>query len=79
MNWDITIGQVRLAYGRLLQRIGTRVDRRGLVLKGEAMEYAGRLQHRYGALKHQAQWNMAPDAALVRVAHADASKKRIAI
>ena len=60
MNWDISIGHFKQLYGRLLQRIGTRIGSRKLVLTGERAEYAGRLQMRYGALKHQAQWNPAP-------------------
>ncbi len=60
MNWDIAFGHGRQSWGRWLQRVGTRFDRRALVLRGEQVEYAGRLQSRYGALKHQAQWGAAP-------------------
>gem|GEM_PF-6730316 len=28
-----------------------------MVMSGERIEYSGRLQVRYGAVKHQAQWN----------------------
>jgi hypothetical protein len=57
MNWDISIGKGKQAYGRLLQRAGNRFSQRRWVLDGEALEYAGRLQMRYGMLKHQVQWN----------------------
>ena len=60
MNWDISTGRVKQSYGRLLQLVGRRFARRRLVLDGEALEYAGRLQMRYGMLKHQVQWNHAP-------------------
>jgi uncharacterized protein YjbJ (UPF0337 family) len=60
MNWDISMGTVRQLYGRALQRLGSRLGDRGLVLAGESHEYAGRLQARYGALKHQVQWNLRP-------------------
>ena len=60
MNWDISMGRARQLFGRLLQRAGTRLGDRRLVLNGEAHEYAGRLQARYGALKHQVQWNLRP-------------------
>lgn len=63
MNWDISIGQCKRIYGRLLQDLGGRLGRRGLVLRGERSEYAGRLQMRYGMLKHQALWNLAPSPA----------------
>ena len=59
MNWDIAFGQGRQSWGRWLQRVGARLQRRALVLRGEHIEYAGRLQSRYGALKHQAQWSAA--------------------
>ena len=57
MNWDITIGRGKQIVGRLVQSVGRRSDRRKLVLDGERLEYAGRLQMRYGVLKHQVQWN----------------------
>lgn len=60
MNWDITIGQCRQVYGRCLQRLGSQSGNRKLVLNGERSEYAGRLQMRYGTLKHQALWNLTP-------------------
>jgi len=56
MNWDISIGRSRQWMGRLMQATGQRFAARRLVLDGEAMEYAGRLQTRYGLLKHEAQW-----------------------
>ena len=56
MNWDISIGQGRQFYGRMLQAFGRRFDRRKLVLTGERIEYSGRLQSRYGVLKHNVQW-----------------------
>lgn len=57
MNWDISIGRYRQVYGRVLQVVGKRFSRRSMILNGEALEYAGRLQMRYGMLKHQVQWN----------------------
>lgn len=60
MNWDITIGHCKQVYGYYLQRVGARLDHRKLVLEGERAEYAGRLQMRYGTLKHQALWNLTP-------------------
>ncbi len=60
MNWDITIGHCKQIYGRRLQRVGAQLDSRKLVLEGERAEYAGRLQIRYGTLKHQALWNLSP-------------------
>ena len=57
MNWDITIGHCKQTYGRLLQSVGQRTDRRRLVLDGERLEFSGRLQARYGMLKHHVQWN----------------------
>ena len=57
MNWDISLGHLRQWYGRSLQRVGTRFENRRLVMSGERAEYRGRLQVRYGAVKHQAQWN----------------------
>jgi uncharacterized protein YjbJ (UPF0337 family) len=60
MNWDISTGRFKQSYGRVLQSLGRYLARRGLVLEGEALEYAGRLQMRYGMLKHQVQWNHAP-------------------
>ncbi len=59
MNWDISIGQCKQVYGRLLQDYGRRFDRRKAVLNGERFEFTGRLQTRYGLLKHQAQWGSA--------------------
>ena len=56
MNWDISIGRSKEGLGRMLQRLGARFARRQWVLEGEAMEYSGRLQTRYGLLKHQVQW-----------------------
>ena len=56
MNWDISIGQCKQIYGRALQACGQRFDRRKLVLDGERIEYSGRLQSRYGMLKHNVQW-----------------------
>lgn len=56
MNWDTLIGRARQATGRLLQAGGERFGDRRWILRGEAMEYAGRLQTRYGLLKHQVQW-----------------------
>jgi hypothetical protein len=58
MNWDISIGLLKQIYGWFLQVIGQRLSRRKTVLNGEALEYAGRLQVRYGTLKHQVQWNV---------------------
>ncbi len=58
MNWDITIGQCKQSYGRCLQRLGSRMGNRNLVISGERAEYSGRLQMRYGTLKHQALWNL---------------------
>ena len=63
MNWDISIGQCKQLYGRALQICGQRFDRRKLVLEGERIEYSGRLQSRYGMLKHHVQWG----AGLVRL------------
>ncbi len=63
MNWDISIGQCKQLYGRVLQSIGQKFDRRKLVLDGERIEYSGRLQSRYGTLKHHVQWG----AGLVRI------------
>jgi len=57
MNWDISIGRVKQVYGRVLQRIGNRFSQRRWVLDGEALEYGGRLQMRYGMVKHHVQWN----------------------
>ncbi len=57
MNWDISIGRAKQLYGRALQAAGVRLSRRHLILKGEALEYGGRLQVRYGMLKHQVQWS----------------------
>ncbi len=56
MNWDISIGRSKEGLGRALQWLGARCGRRQWVLDGEAMEYSGRLQTRYGILKHQVQW-----------------------
>ncbi len=56
MNWDIAIGQCKQRYGRILQGIGQRFDHRRMVMNGERLEFSGRLQARYGVLKHQAQW-----------------------
>ncbi len=56
MNWDITIGQGKQFYGRVLQDLGKRLDRRALVLEGERVEFTGRLQMRYGLLKNEVQW-----------------------
>jgi uncharacterized protein YjbJ (UPF0337 family) len=56
MNWDISIGNCRQFCGRVLQTLGEQFDRRALVLFGEQIEYRGRLQTRYGWLKHQEQW-----------------------
>jgi uncharacterized protein YjbJ (UPF0337 family) len=58
MNWDISMGRARQLFGRLLQRVGGQLGDRPLVLSGESHEYAGRLQARYGALKHQVQWGL---------------------
>lgn len=60
MNWDISIGHCKQTYGRLLQALGQRLDRRRLVLDGERLEFGGRLQARYGMLKHHVQWNAGP-------------------
>ncbi len=60
MNWDITIGQCKQSYGRYMQRIGSRMGNRKLVMDGERAEYSGRLQMRYGTLKYQALWNLSP-------------------
>ena len=60
MNWDITIGHCKQMYGCYLQRFGSQFGNRKLVLNGEQAEYAGRLQMRYGTLKHQALWNLTP-------------------
>ena len=57
MNWDIAIGQCRQIVGRGLQAWGRRTRRSRLVSNGEGIERAGRLQLRYGVLKHQVQWN----------------------
>ena len=60
MNWDISTGRFKQSYGRVLQTLGKHLSQRKWVLDGEALEYAGRLQMRYGMLKHQVQWNHAP-------------------
>lgn len=60
MNWDITVGHFKQTYGRYLQRVGGQFENRKLVMEGERAEYAGRLQMRYGSLKHRALWNLAP-------------------
>jgi hypothetical protein len=78
MNWDITIGQVRQTYGRFLQRVGMRWEKRSVILDGERMEYEGRLQHRYGTLKHQAQWGFNPDVAMVRESRHPVNRKKSA-
>jgi hypothetical protein len=57
MNWDTSIGWCKQAQGQLLQLLGKRLAQRGMILSGEALEYAGRLQLRYGLLKHQVQWS----------------------
>ena len=57
MNWDTSVGWCKQAHGQLLQWLGKRVAQRRLILDGEALEYAGRLQLRYGLLKHQVQWS----------------------
>ena len=59
MNWDISIGHCKQLYGRALQAYGRRWDRRKVVLNGERIEYSGRLQARYGTLKHHVQWGPA--------------------
>ncbi len=56
MNWDISIGHGRQVYGRMLQNVGRRFDRRSMVLEGERIEFSGRLQMRYGLLKNEVQW-----------------------
>lgn len=56
MNWDISIGRCKEMIGRGLQELGMRFARRQWVLDGETMEYTGRLQSRYGMLKHRVQW-----------------------
>ncbi len=56
MNWDISIGNGRQLCGRVLKTLGQQLDRRALVLTGEQIESRGRLQTRYGLLKHQEQW-----------------------
>ena len=58
MNWDITIGHFKQTYGRYLQRVGSQFENRKLVMEGERAEYAGRLQMRYGTLKHRELWNL---------------------
>lgn len=72
MNWDISIGHTKQFSGRLLQFAGRQLASRKLVLQGESIEYAGRLQMRYGLLKHQAQWGKdmawSDTPALIRVA-----------
>jgi uncharacterized protein YjbJ (UPF0337 family) len=60
MNWDISMGRARQLYGRMLQQVGARLGDRRIVMNGEGHEYAGRLQARYGAIKHQVQWNLQP-------------------
>ena len=57
MNWDISIGHCKQAYGRVLQNLGMRFDRRAMVLEGERVQFGGRLQMRYGLLKNEVQWN----------------------
>lgn len=57
MNWDISIGYLRQWYGRSLRAIGSRIGNRKLMLAGERSQFAGRLQARYGALKHHTQWS----------------------
>jgi uncharacterized protein YjbJ (UPF0337 family) len=74
MNWDISMGSARQLYGRMLQRVGSRLGDRRVVLSGEAHEYAGRLQARYGAIKHQVQWNLQP----VPIKHDPTSFKKAA-
>lgn len=56
MNWDISIGRGKQLYGRILQKVGQHLGQRTMVLDGESAEYSGRLQMRYGWLKHQEQW-----------------------
>ena len=56
MNWDISIGQGKQVYGRVLQDLGKRFDKRAMVLEGERIEFTGRLQMRYGLLKNEVQW-----------------------
>lgn len=73
MNWDISIGQCRQFFGRALQAYGRRFDRRTLVLNGERMEYSGRLQSRYGVLKHHVQWG----AGLARITRENAQSTAI--
>ena len=57
MNWDISLGTARQLSGKVIQALGNRLESRKMILAGERLEYAGRLQARYGALKHQAQWH----------------------
>lgn len=56
MNWDISIGHGKQFYGRVMQGLGRRFDRRSMVLEGERVEFSGRLQMRYGLLKNEVQW-----------------------
>lgn len=82
MNWDITMGYLRQACGRFLRTAGERLASPATVRRGERIEYAGRLQIRYGALKHQAQWHgdglsWARDAVPVRVESAGPAQRRV--
>ena len=56
MNWDISVGQCKQWYGRALQEIGRRLGHGRFVVDGERHESGGRLQARYGLLKHRVQW-----------------------
>ncbi len=76
MNWDISIGQCKQWYGRVLQVVGRRLDRRGIVSEGERFESTGRLQARYGLVKHQVQWGAKLVRIPIRRAEADAARER---
>ncbi len=71
MNWDISIGHGRRVYGRVLQSIGRRLDDVQMIVEGQRAESRGRLQARYGVLKHQVQWG----AQLIRLPLAKAADR----
>ncbi len=73
MNWDSWIGQWKQWSGRALREVGRRFGDRRLVVEGERVESGGRMQARYGLMKHQAQWGrLAP----IRVARSAPESRR---